>query len=125
MKRNRLPQADAALRKFALSFPDVTEDFPWGHSAFKIKKKTFLFLFLGEDFLSLSIKLPLSGKTALTLPFTSPTEYGLGKSGWVTARFEAGEAVPLDMLQEWIDESFRAIAPKRVVAQMEARDARE
>jgi hypothetical protein len=56
---------------------------------------------------------------ALTLPFASPTEYGLGKSGLVTARFEPDDEVPVEMLEEWIDESFRAIAPKRVIAQLE------
>jgi hypothetical protein len=67
----------------------------------------------------LSVKLPVSGKVALALPFASPTEYGLGKSGWVTARFRAKDLVPVDMLKEWLDESFRAIAPKRVLARLE------
>jgi hypothetical protein len=53
---------------------------------------------------------------ALTLPFTSPTGYGLGKSGWVTATFGPKEAPPLDLLEDWIDESYRAQAPKKLVA---------
>ena len=57
------------------------------------------------------MKLPVSGRTALTLPFATPTEYGLGKSGWVTARFRTGDTVPIEMLKEWIEESFRAVAP--------------
>jgi hypothetical protein len=77
-------------------------------------------LYREGDFLSLSLKLPISAKTALGLPFASPTGYGLGKSGWVTARFSAKDDVPLEMLQEWLDESFRAIAPKKVVAAVEA-----
>jgi predicted DNA-binding protein (MmcQ/YjbR family) len=105
-----------------MAYPQTVEHFPWGHSAFKVKGKVFLFLYRNdaECFLSLSVKLPVSGSLALTLPFASPTEYGLGKSGWVTARFEAGADIPLDMLIEWLDESFRAIAPKRVLAQLEA-----
>ena len=63
-----------------------------------------------------------SGKLALSLPFASPTEYGLGKSGWVTARFHIGDAVPTDMLAEWVDESYRAIAPKKLVARLEEGD---
>jgi hypothetical protein len=48
---------------------------------------------------------------ALGLPFVTPTGYGLGKSGWVTATFGAKQRPNLPMLRQWIDESFRAIAP--------------
>ena len=65
------------------------------------------------------MKLPTSGPLALTLPFAFPTPYGLGKSGWVSARFGPKDEVPLEMLVEWLDESFRAIAPKKVLAQLE------
>jgi hypothetical protein len=57
---------------------------------------------------------------ALSLPFAEPTGYGLGKSGWVTARFAAGDDVPVPMLIGWVDESFRAVAPKRLLAKLEA-----
>jgi predicted DNA-binding protein (MmcQ/YjbR family) len=124
VKHNRLKKAAAALRKHALGYPETIEDFPWGHSAFKVKGKVFLFTYLcaEEAFLSLSVKLPISAKMALTLPFASPTQYGLGKSGWVTARFYATDEIPLEMLKEWLDESFRAIAPKKVLALLEAQE---
>jgi predicted DNA-binding protein (MmcQ/YjbR family) len=118
-KPDKLQHAEAALRQVAMGYPQATEDFPWGHRAIKVKGKVFLFLYREDTFLSLSVKLPVSGQHALALPFAEPTGYGLGKSGWVTARFEAGEAVPTDMLAEWIDESFRAVAPKKVVAQLD------
>jgi predicted DNA-binding protein (MmcQ/YjbR family) len=124
--KNHLLRAESALRDHALLYPRTREEFPWGHSAFKVKGKAFLFMALGkiaDDLLSLSVKLPVSGKAALTLPFAAPTEYGLGKSGWVTACFCAGDKVPVDMLKEWIDESFRAIAPKRVLAELENAEA--
>lgn len=120
--RDRLTRAESALRRQALSYPETHEDFPWGHSALKVKGKAFLFMAVGitdDNLFSLSVKLPISGKTALELPFASPTEYGLGKSGWVTARFHAGDAIPLDMLREWVAESYRAIAPKRLLARFE------
>ena len=120
-KQKALEKTKAALRTHALNYPETVEDFPWGHSAFKVKGKGFLFTYLNDEegVLSLSVKLPISGKMALTLPFASPTEYGLGKSGWVTSRFHANDDVPLDMLIEWMDESFRAIAPKKVLALLE------
>ena len=114
-----IARAHAALRGYALTYPDTKEDFPWGETAIKVYGKVFLFMYLAKDALSLSVKLPVSGKIALALPFASPTGYGLGKSGWVTARFAAKDAVPVDMLKEWVDESFRAVAPKRVVARLE------
>ena len=118
--RNPLTRAAAALRKCALAYPGATEDFPWGESAFKVNGKVFLFLHQADDRLSLSVKLPESGAVALALPFAEPTGYGLGKSGWVTARFAPGDDVPVGMLTGWVDESFRAVAPRRVVAQLEA-----
>ncbi len=124
--RNPLLKAEAALRDHALTYPETREEFPWGHSALKVKGKIFLILSNGKagaDVLSLSVKLPVSSKAALTLPFASPTEYGLGKSGWVSARFQGKDKVPVEMIKEWIDESFRAIAPKRVLALLEKREA--
>ena len=53
------------------------------------------------------------------LPFASPTAYGLGKSGWVTAQFERGAKPPMDVLKAWIEESYRAVAPKKLVAELD------
>jgi predicted DNA-binding protein (MmcQ/YjbR family) len=111
---------EAVLCKHARGYPEVREDAPWGHRAFKVKGKTFLFLVADASGLSLSTKLPESGSMALTLPFAEPTAYGLGKSGWVSAQFDPKAKVPLDLLCEWIDESYRAIAPKRVLALLTA-----
>ncbi len=86
----------------------------------KVRGKVFLFLGKHEQVLGLSVKLPGSASFALGLPFASPTAYGLGKSGWVTARFALREKPPVDLLKQWIDESYRAIAPKRLVASLEA-----
>ncbi|HEV8548834.1 MAG TPA: MmcQ/YjbR family DNA-binding protein, partial [Polyangiaceae bacterium] len=38
---------------------------------------------------------------------------GLGKAGWVTASFPRGRDVPLPLVKEWLDESYRAIAPAK------------
>jgi predicted DNA-binding protein (MmcQ/YjbR family) len=103
------------IRKYALQFPETHEDHPWGHSAFKVKAKTFIFMGADESGLSLSIKLRESLFDALACPFSEPTHYGLGKHGWVTATFAPGDAVPMDMLKAWIDESFREIAPKTIL----------
>ena len=108
------------LQKHALSYPETVEEFPWGHSAFKVKKKTFAFVAVHEDEVSISTKLPQSRDMAADLPFTEPTAYGMGAKGWVTAHLRPKEKPPLDLIKAWIDESFRAIAPKKLVASLDA-----
>jgi hypothetical protein len=83
-----------------------------------VKGKAFVFLAADQATVSLSAKLPSSGGVALRLPFASPTEYGLGRSGWVTARFLRAARLPVDVLRMWIDESYRALAPKRLLEQL-------
>ena len=108
--------SEAALRDFALAYPETHEDFPWGERALKVKGKVFVFMHAGTGGLSITTKLPESGAAALTLPFASPTGYGLGKSGWISARFAPGEDVPVELLCAWIAESYRAVAPKKLLA---------
>lgn len=120
MSSSRLNRAELALRDFALAFPETHEDFPWGHRAIKVKGKAFIFMGTDEGVFGLSVKLPSSRDAVLMLPFASPTGYGLGKSGWITARFKPTDKVPLDWIKEWIEESYRAIAPKRLVKEMDA-----
>src|SRR5687767_2299020 len=95
--KDHLSKAEMQLRDHALGYPDTTEEFPWEHRAIKVKGKIFLILVLEKGELSLSLKLPLSSRAALALPFASPTGYGLGKSGWVTARFEGKAEPPVEM----------------------------
>ncbi len=118
-KRNPLQSAESALRKAALAYPQATEDFPWGHRAFKVKKKMFLILSFDKDIFNVTMKLPVTGKQALQLPFAEATGYGLGKSGWVTASFGPKDTVPIELLEDWMDESYRAIAPKKLVQELE------
>ncbi len=116
----KLKKCEEALRTAGLAFPETHEDFPWGHRALKVKKKAFVFMALDGSGLSLSVKLPQSGLVALSLPFASPTGYGLGKSGWVSASFTRADDVPVEMLTRWIEESYRAVAPKTLVKQLDA-----
>jgi predicted DNA-binding protein (MmcQ/YjbR family) len=111
-----LDDLEASLRAAALAYPETHEDHPWGECAFKVRGKVFLFLFRGEDGLSFSMKLPVSREFALVWDFASPTGYGLGKSGWVTCKLDASTEVDPDLLLSWLDESWRTVAPKKLVA---------
>ena len=109
----------AELRAFGLSYPEAHYKSPWpGHMDLAVRDKTFAYLSLEGEPLGISCKLPSSCAIALELPFTSPTGYGLGKSGWVSARFAPGEDPPLDLLKSWIDESYRAQAPRSLVKKL-------
>lgn len=112
-------RVEKAIEKLAMSYPTVTLDHPWGHSAFKVRGKVFLFLSADADGVSLSVKLPNSADAVLSFGFAEPTGYGLGKSGWVTARFQKSADVPMALVRDWLDESFGAIAPKKLLGTVE------
>ena len=117
-----LDQIAKKVRASALAYPEAWEDFPWGESVVKVRKKVFVFLGHPDDpkvAFGLSVKLPESQDFALTLPYTEPTGYGLGKAGWVSATFTKGMKPELDLLLEWVDESYRAVAPKTLVKRLD------
>ena len=111
----RFDSLAAKLRKKALAYPQTVEEFPWGHSAFKVKGKSFSFMGTEKDAMSISFKLPQSREFALSFDFAEPTHYGLGKAGWVTVHITKEKKPPMDLLVKWLDESYRAIAPKTLV----------
>lgn len=98
-----------ALLSFALSLPEAWEDHPWGETVAKVRKK--IFVFMGSE--SITVKLDESRMHALSVAGAAPSRYGLGASGWVTVPV-AG--VALDVLRDWVEESYRIVAPKRLVA---------
>ena len=116
MPGNKITAIAKKLRNHALAYPATTEAFPWGESAFKVKGKTFVFMRADPGQLSFSVKLSMSRKQALALPGSEPTHYGLGAKGWVTLRPNAKSS--LNLLLSFVDESYRAVAPKRVLAEL-------
>ena len=113
-----LEHAEAALREAALAYPEAWEDFPWEERVIKVRKKIFVFLGMIETELRVGLKLPESAPAALALPGVVPAGYGLGKAGWINVRYGPADEPPLDLLREWLDESYRAIAPKTLVAKL-------
>ena len=110
-----------ALRERGLRYPGAHLKSPWpGHLDLAVNDKTFVYLSVEGEPMKIGCKLPRSSEVALLLPFCSPTPYGLGKSGWVSARFDDGAEIPVEMLEAWIDESYRAQAPKKLVKLLDA-----
>jgi len=110
----------APLEAFALALPGASRDMPWGSDTVaKVGKKIFVFFGSGADpEAAISVKLPESADHALSLDGARPTSYGLGRHGWVTVPVKD---TPPDLLQEWIEESYRTIAAKSLVAELDAR----
>ena len=111
--------ADRLLR-LALSYPEAWEDDPWGDTVVKVRKKIFVFVGVHEKQLNVTVKLPESAEFGLSFDWCERTGYGLGRAGWVSARFPLGADVPVVLIEDWIDESYRAIAPKTLVMQLSA-----
>jgi predicted DNA-binding protein (MmcQ/YjbR family) len=104
----------------ALAFPGSYEDFPWGERVAKVNKKIFAFLGAdGAEEGGMGVKLPDSCDYARSLASVRPSSYGLARAGWVRVDFAHPDCPAIDVLLEWLDESYRAIAPQRLVRQLD------
>lgn len=112
-------QLGESMRRFGLGLPGAHEDHPWGELVLKVKGKVFVFLGKPSNELCFSVKLPESGARLLDRDGCEPTGYGLGKSGWVTIRAEGGNAFTADELCALIEESYRAVAPKTLLKELD------
>jgi predicted DNA-binding protein (MmcQ/YjbR family) len=109
------------LLAYSRSLPGATEDHPWGdESVAKVNGKIFVFFGAGEGTptIAIAVKLDESLEQALAVPGASPTGYGLGRAGWVTVPLQR-TTPPLDVLKDWIEESYRRVAPKRLVRELD------
>lgn len=98
------------IRRFAATLPDAWEDHPWGETAYKVGRKVFVYLSVGETF-HLTLKLRDRHDEALAFPWVTPARYGLDRGGWVTCALP--EDAPLEMVLGWIEESYGLVAPRR------------
>jgi predicted DNA-binding protein (MmcQ/YjbR family) len=103
------------LRAIALAYPETYEEQPWGDRVVKVRGKIFFLCGVHEGLLYATVKVPKSGRALLERPYAEPTHYGMGKHGWVTMKFDAAKQVPVAEMPALIDESFAAVAPKKLV----------
>lgn len=117
MPKLNAKKAEAQLIAFAQTMPEAWEDHPWDHTVLKVGKKVFVF-FGGaaspKDTLSVTVKLPISAEMALTLPNTQRAGHGLGKAGWIQLKQTTGDEFDFDLIQGWIVQSYKAVAPKKL-----------
>ncbi|MFD9335506.1 MmcQ/YjbR family DNA-binding protein [Streptomyces sp. NPDC060028] len=116
-----------AVREFALKLPEAVEDHPWGPEDCVVKVNKKIFVFLGNadgprsPGLSVKLKDEALHGHAMTAPGAEPTGYGLGRSGWVSVPLGEKGAPSLQVLCEWVEESYRTVALKRHVKELDAR----
>ena len=103
---------------FALSLPEATEDRPWGEDVAKVRGKIFVFVGPAGS-RRMTVKLDESHAHALAVEGAVPTGYGLGKAGWVTVPLRA-PGVSINVLRDWVEESYRIVAPKKLVAELDS-----
>lgn len=109
------------LLALALGLPGAWQDTPWDDDLVaKVGKK--IFVFLGSPTRpGISVKLPDSADQALGLECCTPTSYGLGRHGWVSVDLAARSCPDRGVLEDWVEESYRAVAPKKLISELDAR----
>jgi hypothetical protein len=105
-----------SLREAALRLPETSEGTSCVNRAFKVRKKNFLYVGeKGED-VRVMVKLGPSVDKAEAL---ADPRIQVGMHGWTTVRFSASEAPDTELLLEWVLESFRNLAPKALVKELD------
>ncbi len=113
----------AEVEGFALSLPEAWADEPWGDSVVKVRKKIFVFLGSADKppaEQGISVKLTDSLGHGRSVPGASPVAYGLGKYGWTYVPFIGLDTSEFDVLLDFVEESYRAVAPKTFVKELDA-----
>jgi hypothetical protein len=105
-------------RKLALRYPETEEGTSCDKSAFKARGKAFFFMGMKDGACQVMVKLGESLAEAAEFARREPDSYVVGKTGWVTATFRGNQAPPAGLMERWIDESFRLLAPKQLVAML-------
>lgn len=109
-----------ALRALALHYPETEEAIACQgtaleKSSFKARSKAFLFLGGAGASFNVMVKLRVSLAEATELAAKQPGCYKVGAHGWVTAAFD-NQSPPPGLLERWIDESYRLLAPRSLLA---------
>ena len=106
-----------------MTYPEVSESPSCVNRSFKARKKGFLFLGEKETgVLRLMVKLGSGVESAKAVAEVNPDGWSVKGPGWITGNFTDEEAPPLDVMTDWIDESYRLLAPKTLVAELDARE---
>jgi predicted DNA-binding protein (MmcQ/YjbR family) len=108
------------LRGICAHLPEVAEEIDgFGHTSFRVGKKSFAILGESNGKPSLSIKSDLTTQDALIRTKRFERTPYIGQHGWVS--LAEGEAPDWDEVADLMKDAYRMVAPKRLLKQMEPR----
>jgi hypothetical protein len=113
-----------ALQTLALRYPQAQEGIACAGTAAECRTVTAgnkAFLFLGKT--EARLKLRESLNEATKLASKAPGRCEVGVHGWIKLTFANDGFPPLDLLERWIDESYRLLVPKKLAALLQDRGA--
>ena len=123
MKKETESKPMQALRRIALQYPEAEEGISCNKAAFKARGKAFLYVGSDDTSYNVMLKLHDSLPEAKKRAVKEPHHYGVGGMDWVKATFGHDESAPAGLMEKWIDESFRLLAHKQLVALLPQRGA--
>ena len=108
-----------SLRDTALKYPETEEGVACEGTALEkrtVKVRGKAFLFLGPK--DLMLKLTASLDDANSRAAKEPERYKVGAHGWVTITHGDVATLPHAVIVEWIRESYRLAAPKKLAQEV-------
>lgn len=110
------------VRKLCLAFPETSEKLAWGHPTFRVRDKIFATIGAYADDgykVTMTTKPPPGEQEALLAegaPFYFPKYVGV--RGWIG--FVVDAKTDWKLVAELVEDSYREIAPKRLVALLDS-----
>lgn len=127
----RIQDATEPIRKKAALLANEPAGKSCNQSSFKAAKGSFLFIGPGAKGIGYKamFKLKDSMPDAKKLSLKEPDPFEVGKTGWVTARFDNESPLPKVLWEKWLLESFsicsdtesETIKPKKKLARKKAK----
>lgn len=111
----------APLRNLGLDYPEAVEAEAFGAPTFQVRTRNFAMVHKPDERVAVWCKAPPGAQEAFIA--SEPDRYFkppyLGPKGWIAAWISPESDPDWDAIAEIIDESYRLIAPKRLVTTLD------
>lgn len=112
------------VRGICLGLPEAIEKEAWGGPTFRVKKMFAMFVDNHHSDGRLALWIKSTSEDQDVLVDNDPERFFvppyMGPSGWVGVRLEK-DRVDWDLVEELVEDGYRLIAPKKLVAQLDSR----
>ena len=120
------PERLERLRRMCLALPETNEKEAWGDPTWRVRDRIFAMQKGNFEGGRPTVWLKAAEGAQAVLVGSDPGRFFVppyvGKEGWVGAYLDVAR-VDWDELAELVEDSYRLIAPKRLVAQLDRRQA--